>query len=201
MAGAAAMVGASILVLIVVAIIDVRFWWVGLFVILFALLGSVGRFLRWRTTEFLVTTERLIARSGIIGKSAIEIPLDRIMNISYHQKIWERVLGTGDLVVESAGEHGHQVFNDVAKPSYVQNVIYKQAEIYEARRSHGGSGMGDLKREGSSEDAAANGNAKPSDDHRLSIIEQIEKLASMRDRGILSDGEFEKKKKDLLERL
>src|SRR5437763_4888854 len=62
-----------------------------------ALLWFVGRYLRWVTTNFVVTNERLIYRHGVIAKRGKEIPLDRLNDISYAQSIFERMIGAGDL--------------------------------------------------------------------------------------------------------
>jgi len=182
--GAMTMIAMAVVAAIAIAVVSMAWAWVGLIIIALALLGSVGRYLRWRTTEFVLTTDRLIVRQGILAKQGIEIPLDRVTNISYRQALWERVLGCGDLVVESAGESGHQFFTDVANPSHVQNLIYKTAE-----ESISGRFV----------DEAGDPVARPS--HHLSIPEQIEKLAQLRDRGIVSDEEFDQKKRDLLDRM
>ena len=88
----------------------------------------------WRTTNFVVTTDRLIYRNGVLSKSGIEIPLDRVNNVLFSQTVFERMLGAGDLVIESAGESGRQSFSDVRKPSAVQNEIYRQIEANENRK-------------------------------------------------------------------
>ena len=64
------------------------------------------RYLKWLTTNFVVTTDRVIYRSGVIGKSGIEIPLERVNTVFFNQGIFERVVGTGDLIIESAGVNG-----------------------------------------------------------------------------------------------
>lgn len=179
--GAAAMVAMALLALVVLLVVATSYAWVGAVIVLIALIGSAGRYLRWKTTDFVLTTDRLIVRQGILSKAGLEIPLDRVTNISFHQALWERVLGTGDLVVESAGESGHQSFTDVARPSYVQNMIYRTAEQAEARRS----AVRNEEREGAT----------------LSIPEQIEKLAELHDRGIITEAEFAEKKQRLLDRL
>ena len=92
------------------------------------------RYMAWRTTNFVVTTDRLIYRNGVLAKSGIEIPLDRVNNVLFSQRILERMLGAGDLVIESAGESGRQSFSDVRKPSAVQNEIYRQIEANENRK-------------------------------------------------------------------
>ena len=182
MLGAMFMSLAAVLVTIVIGAFDLRLVWIGLLVMLMALIGDVGRFLRWKTTQLVITTDRIIVRSGILSKQGLEIPLERVNNISFHQALWERMLGTGDLIIESAGENGHQPFTDVEDPSGVQNLIYRQMELATGNSSPGA--VKDTK--GSSSET---------------IPEQISRLSELRDDGILSDEEFEKKKRQLLERM
>jgi uncharacterized membrane protein YdbT with pleckstrin-like domain len=66
----------------------------------------VLRYFKWATTNFVVTTDRLIFRSGVLSKAGREIPLDRLNDISFHQSLFERLIGAGDLMIESAGERG-----------------------------------------------------------------------------------------------
>lgn len=181
MVGAVAMVVMSVIVTGLIAFISPGFGWVGLIAVLFALLGALGRYIRWRCLEFVVTTDRIIVRQGVLSKHGLEIPLDRVMNISFHQSVWERMLRAGDLVVESAGESGHQYFTDVADPAGVQNIIYRQAELAaNGNREHG---LGN------------NGKAQQS------IPQQIAQLDELRERGIISPAEFEAKKQQLLDRM
>jgi uncharacterized membrane protein YdbT with pleckstrin-like domain len=137
----------------------------------------VGRYARWVTTNFVVTTDRLVFRSGVLSKNGREIPLERENDIAFHQSLFERVLGAGDLVIESAGERGQQLFTDIPKPSKVQNVIYAEMER-NAQRDH---------------DRAS---GRPQ-----SIPEQIDKLDELRQRGVLTQAEFDLKKAQLLDRM
>ncbi|MGH2729460.1 MAG: PH domain-containing protein, partial [Actinomycetota bacterium] len=89
---------------------------------------SVLPFLRWRFTNFVLTTDRLITRSGIIAKQSKEIPLERINDVAFSQSVFERILGAGDLLIESAGERGQERISNVRKPEEVQLRIYKVAE-------------------------------------------------------------------------
>jgi membrane protein YdbS with pleckstrin-like domain len=61
------------------------------------------KFLAWRFTHFVVTSDRLIYRHGVLAKRGVEIPLERINNINFEQRIWERIIGAGDLQIDSAG--------------------------------------------------------------------------------------------------
>ncbi len=157
---------------------------VGLWV-LAALVWFGVMYLRWTTTNFVVTSERVISRSGIVAKQGIEIPLDRINTVFFNQSLFERVIGAGDLGIESAGEGGRQTFTDIRRPNLVQNEIYRQVEGLETRR---------LQRMGQ----AASAGAAPTE---LSIPEQIEKLDQLRRQGVVTEEEFQAKKRDLLDRM
>ena len=62
----------------------------------------------------------MISRSGVVAKTGIEIPLDRINTVFFNQSFFERIIGAGDLGIESAGEGGRENFSDVRKPALVQ---------------------------------------------------------------------------------
>jgi uncharacterized membrane protein YdbT with pleckstrin-like domain len=149
------------------------------------------RYVNWYFTHFVVTSDRVIFRTGVVSKRGVEIPLDRINNINFHQGIFERVIGAGDLDIESAGKDGQSHFTDIRHPDGVQQEIYRQAEA-NARKRASWSGGGR---------AAAPTAAPAPAAAEKSIPEQIEQLASLRDRGIISAAEFETKKAQLLERM
>jgi uncharacterized membrane protein YdbT with pleckstrin-like domain len=137
-----------------------------------------ARLLRWQTTHFVVTSERIVFRSGVLAKHGRDIPLERVNDIASSQTFFERIIGAGDLLIESAGERGQQTFTDIPHPDDVQQEIYRQMEANAAR----GSG-------------AASAAAAPS------VPAQIAALADLRDRGIISAEEFEAKKAELLSRM
>jgi uncharacterized membrane protein YdbT with pleckstrin-like domain len=146
-------------------------------------LGWFGiRYAKWSNTNFVVTTDRVIHRVGVISKHGIEIPLERINTVFFNQSVFERLLGAGDLGIESAGERGAETFEDVRKPAIVQNEIYRQMEANSSRMH------------GSRQPAATQQTG-------LSIPEQIEKLDELRKRGVISEQEFAAKKADLLNRM
>jgi uncharacterized membrane protein YdbT with pleckstrin-like domain len=141
------------------------------------------KYLAWRFTHFVVTSDRVIWRTGVLSKHGVEIPLERINNINFHQGPWERMIGAGDLEIESAGEQGKSEFDNVRHPDGVQQEIYRQTEAYDKKKA--------------SWSQAPAQPAQPS----ASIPEQIDQLAALRDRGVISPEEFEQKKSDLLGRM
>lgn len=146
-------------------------------VVLATLAVFASRYAKWSTTEFVVTTERVISRSGVVAKNGIEIPLDRINTVFFEQGAFERLLGSGDLGIESAGEGGRQTFANIRKPNVVQAEIYAQKEGFEERR---------LRRIGAA-------GAAP-----VSVADEIAKLDELRRQGVLTEAEFQAQKMQLL---
>jgi uncharacterized membrane protein YdbT with pleckstrin-like domain len=137
-------------------------------------------YLQWQYTHFVVTDDRVIFRHGVIAKHGVEIPLERINNINFDQGFWERIIGAGDLDIESAGREGQSHFEDVRHPDAVQQEIYRQMEFNAQQQVV---------------------RTAPHVTHQASIPEQIEQLAALRDKGHISAEEFESKKASLLERM
>ena len=91
--------------------------------------------------------------------------------VYFHQGIFERMVGAGDLLIESGGESGQQRFTDIRQPDRVQRVLHAEMEARELR-GRGADGVVD-------------------------IADQLEKLESMLMRGTLTDDEFERQKRRL----
>jgi uncharacterized membrane protein YdbT with pleckstrin-like domain len=139
------------------------------------------RYAVWATTNFVITTDRLVTRRGVFSRTGIEIPLERVNTVFFSQSLFERMIRSGDLVIESAGEMGSSRFTDIRRPLDVQNEIYTQMEANENRKfDRVGRNMGDVSE---------------------SIPDQIAKLDDLRHRGALTNAEFEDKKAELLRRL
>ena len=108
----------------------------------------------------------------------VEIPLERVNTIHFSQSIFERITGSGDLIIESGGEDGQQRFTDIRRPDQVQKAIHAQKEAHDKRRfavSGVDVGGGD-------------------------VASQLEKLEGMLERGTLTAEEFQGQKDRLLGR-
>ena len=82
-------------------------------------------YLRWLTTRYVLTTDRLVIRSGILARHGRDIPLNRINDVSFSETVLERMLRSGTLVVESAGERGQISLTDVPRVEHVQREVYR----------------------------------------------------------------------------
>lgn len=171
-------------VIVVLAATVVAYQWKPLAgAILAVLLLASAAWLGWRvaqrnTTDFVLTTDRLVYRSGVLAKHGKEIPLERVNDIAFRQSIFERVIGTGDLSIESAGAQSRETFADIPRPAVVQNEIYRQMEASAGRHADRIAGR-----------------------REVSVPEQLEKLDELRQRGIISQAEFDAKKRQLLDKM
>lgn len=129
----------------------------------------------WYFTLYVLTDERLIARSGILARRGMEIPLEQITNVVFNQNILERVLRSGDLLIESAGTSGQSRFSDIPEPEAFQSVLYSV-------REERGKVLAGVKPE------------SPSDD----TLSRLERLARLRADGALTEEQYEEQKKRIL---
>jgi uncharacterized membrane protein YdbT with pleckstrin-like domain len=150
------------------------------------------RFIQWISTHFVLTSDRVISREGVLAKRGIEIPLERINTVFFQQGIFERMLGLGDLEIESASKDGAQRFEDIRRPGDVQKEIYVQMESNENKKY---DRMGQVAQGIGAQQQAAP--AAPA----ASISDQINQLALLRDQGHLTEAEFQAKKAELLNRM
>jgi membrane protein YdbS with pleckstrin-like domain len=138
---------------------------------------SAASVVRWWFTTYLLTTERIIVRQGMIARSGTEIPLENIVNVLFSQTVLERMLGYGDLVIESAGSQGQSRLTDIPDPQGMQSEIYRARELRALHFSGPGRG--------------------PVDRH--DVVGRLERLAELRERGHLDDEEFEHYKRLILD--
>jgi uncharacterized membrane protein YdbT with pleckstrin-like domain len=101
--------------------------------ILAVMLWLIVPVLRWRTTTYELTTRRLKVRSGIVTRRGRDIPLARINDVSFSKGLLDRLLGSGRLVVESAGEHGQIVLTDIPRVEFTQATLFQLVEEEQRR--------------------------------------------------------------------
>jgi uncharacterized membrane protein YdbT with pleckstrin-like domain len=142
--------------------------------------------LTWWTSLYVLTTERLMTRNGLVSKSGIEIPLENITNVNFSQSMIERMIGAGDLLVESAGTSGQSRFKDIPHPDIFQT------ELYRAREERTLFLSGRHTQASQTTEAARGGAAN---------AEAIQKLAELRDQGHISQEEYDTKRKQLLDEM
>ena len=88
------------------------------------------------------TDRRVLVRTGVLSRSGRDVPLSRINDITFSHSLFERMLGTGTLVIESAGERGQVVLADVPHVEQVQRQVYDLVEDTDNRLRSGSGSSG-----------------------------------------------------------
>ena len=91
--------------------------------------------------------------------------------------VFERMLGAGDLLIESGGEDGQQRFTDIRHPDKVQNLVHAQVEALIHHRAGYRAG-------------ATTGGGD--------VTVQLERLEGLLQRGTITQQEFDSQKAKLL---
>ncbi len=153
------------------------FWASAAVALVLVLSYSVPRAVRWATSHFVVTSDRVLHRQGLIAKHSMEIPLEHINDVRFSQNVLERLIGAGTLIIQSASEHGREEFQDVRHPEDVQKTIYRVGEQNQGRMYRG---------------ARSGRPAAPS------VTTELERLADLRAKGVLTEEEFQAQKARIL---
>ncbi len=124
---------------------------------------------------YIITNLRVVRHEGVLAVSSLDASLDKINNVFYEQSIAGRILGYGNVGLETASEKGTIIFHLIPDPQGFKNCVLKQRERYRPSQA-GETGQPDS----------------------LSVPKLLEELASLRDRNIITTEEFDEKKKKLL---
>ena len=98
--------------------------WVGVAVIVVALLWfTLWPLIRWLSSSYTITDQRIMERSGIIRQTGRNIPLSRVSGVSFEKDLVDRMVGCGTLRIESSAQTTDVVFRDVPNVENVQRVL------------------------------------------------------------------------------
>jgi uncharacterized membrane protein YdbT with pleckstrin-like domain len=132
-----------------------------------------------RSYEHVLTNRRMIQQTGILRKQSMDAPLDKVNNVEHWQTLWGRILGYGDVEIDTASEHGATRFRSISRPLEFKNAIVGAAEAYRSNRF--------------APPAAAV--SAPSGAERMRQLKQL------LDDGLISAEEYEVKRRKLLEEM
>jgi hypothetical protein len=147
----------------------------------------------WRFERYLVTTRRVIETGGVINKYSRDTSLDAITDMIVGHPWLGRIVGYGEIDLLTASEAG------TSKIRFLPEADNFKKSLLDAKHEHeldvgGGRAL---------QEAVAS-TAMPAKDQNLSADEldsALSRLAELRDRGLLTQSEFDAKKRELLSRL
>lgn len=138
-------------------------------------LGWLGaRWVWWVNKAYIVTTHRVLKLEGVFAKSHADASLDKINDMNLVQGILGRVLGYGDLAISTANEEAGVIYHLLAGPVEFKRQALVCRETARDREGNGGA-----------------------DDP----VGQLERLAALREKGIVTEEEFREAKARLLDGL
>lgn len=130
-----------------------------------------------RSNEHVLTNRRMIQQTGILNKRSMDAPLDKVNNVEHWQTVWGRILGYGDVEIDTASEHGATRFRHIRRPLELKGAIVAATEAYRSRRF------------------------APVAPTLPSGADRIRQLKALLDDGLISAEEFEMKRRQLLEEI
>jgi uncharacterized membrane protein YdbT with pleckstrin-like domain len=164
------------LALLAVLYIYLREMWIFAFFAI-PLLYFAWKLIAWRKQEYILTDHRVVRQEGVFSVSSFDASLDKVNNVYHKQNLFGRMLNYGEVGLETASEEGTTVFDFLSAPLNFKNQIVRARELYRFGKS------------------ASSALSQPG------IPQLLQELASLRDRNIISESEFQMKKKDLLDRI
>jgi uncharacterized membrane protein YdbT with pleckstrin-like domain len=135
----------------------------------------------WRSRQFVITNRRVIQISGIINKDVTDSSLEKVNDVKLSQSFWGRLFGYGDVEILTASELGTNQFQFIGEP-----VTFKKIMMDAKNRLSGDSGEGMQFKNVIKEQT---------------IPDLIAELDELRIKGIVTQEEFQTKKKELLSRM
>ncbi len=80
---------------------------------------------RWRTTHFIITSDRAMYREGVVKRTGLDIPLSSVNSVRFEQGVVDRALGCGTLIIESASDAPIPI-DDIPSVEKVHTLLYRE---------------------------------------------------------------------------
>jgi membrane protein YdbS with pleckstrin-like domain len=147
-----------------------------------AVVSFLVRRIRNAADEFVVTNRRVVRKVGLFAREAEHAPIEKIQDITIDQGVMARLLGYGNVALETASERGRIVFPDIARPEAFRNAIWGQGTT-----AAGG--------------ASTASPPLPAAAAPLPAAQRLAELEDLRTRGMLSTEEYSRKREEILKSL
>lgn len=165
---------------------------VALLIIIIIALYPLVTYLIWVHDIWAVTNLRVIDEGGFFTRYAKESPLDKINNIEYDQSFWGRILGYGNVDIQTAAEMGETNYQMINRPKLLKDTITHAQEEYKNTQ---------VNRQADSLAKAIAGHVgatvRPSE---LLVANELKKLFELMQAGAITEEEYAVQKSRLLNR-
>jgi hypothetical protein len=155
------------------------------------LINLVRGILDWSNERYMISNRRVIEVKGIVNKLVRDSALEKVNDVEMKQSMIGRVLGYGTVQIITGSDIGLNIFHRISNP-----VRFKREMLNAKEQLHGGP---------LNDEASAYGARPPSPGQASaagpSIKDRIVELTELRQKGIITEEEFQAKKTELLDQL
>lgn len=177
-----AAIAAVMIFLIPTGFLAILVWIVGGVILLFPIIGMVHDILVWTNKQFIITSRRVIQVAGIINKNVTDSSLEKVNDVKMVQSFWGRLFNYGDIEILTASELGVNLFRKIGNPVKVKTTMLN------------------------AKNRLANDDVQPGKPEvkvipaEVAIPDMLAELDELKKKGIITEEEFQEKKKELLAR-
>jgi uncharacterized membrane protein YdbT with pleckstrin-like domain len=156
--------------------------WIGYLLLVIPLISLLQDYFTWLNREYIITNLRVMQAAGIFNKNVTDSSLDKVNDVKLSQSFLGRIFGFGDIEILTASELGVNLFKTIGDPIKFKTAMLNSKENLE----HG---------------SLPGGGAQENEETPENIPALIERLDQLRQKGAITEQEFEEKKADLLSKL
>lgn len=186
-----------IFVWLLIAVISIWLFHInGLIITLVAAIYPMMEYLNWKNNLWCITNFRVVDESGYFTRYSKESPLDKINNVEFEQSIWGRMMGYGNVDIQTAAEMGESTYELIADPKLLKETITHAQEDYKNTIA--------FKQAAQLAMAIAQNNSSdqlkqtPAIQRTQSIADELHKLFDLFQWGAITQEEYAQQKKKLL---
>jgi len=141
-------------------------------------IGLVIHFLFINSQIITITEESIVYKRGIFSISKNEVKHQDVRRVDSSQGLIQRLFSIGNVFIFTTGDMAEIQLRGYEEHEQIKNLISEQRKLYESKSSHSNNSV-----------------------QNIDIPEQIKKLNSLKEDGLITEEEFENKKKDLLQKM
>ncbi len=173
-------------VMLIVSVLGIIVGSYGLLLVLVFVGYFVYKIIQRNNNLWIVTNLRVIDEYGVFSNNSKESPLDKINNVSYLQTFLGKIFGYGNVQIQTAAEIGSTTYFSVENPKELKDTITQMQEEYKLYQ---------IKKQAIE---FANVMSSGQQNNKTDIATELEKLYELKQKGILTDEEYNNRKTKIL---
>jgi uncharacterized membrane protein YdbT with pleckstrin-like domain len=155
--------------------------------------------LDWLNERYIITHRRVMGVKGTINKQVTDSALEKVNDVELRQSVVGRFLGYGTVQIITGSDIGINSFHRISRPlRFKREMLNAKEGLHETAQPERPAEASQTSPVADAVEALA---LEPETETMTSIPDLIAELAELRQQGIITEEEFESKKKELLDRL